>query len=254
MKTRYTISAVILFSITVGSLSAAAIDTVSRYGLDKNGGFIEIQATQAQDTRTRDAVRQQLQEEARIGMSFATSTMLEYRKEIQYRYEETRGGGRIRIMAKKRQSRLAVQDFLRSRMTKPGRGADVVFDYAGDTPLIVVPVMINNHGPYRFLLDTGANRTVLSAAVADSLSIPRGSIGTLRSATGNVPVNVRKISVLQLGNARAQNVKIAVGDFPLMKNLNVDGLLGGDYLRPFKVSIDYDNMLVCIEPSSPEST
>jgi len=38
----------------------------------------------------------------------------------------------------------------------------------------------------------------------------------------------------------------------LMKTLNVDGILGGDYLRRFKVSIDYDNQIVEIEPCCPE--
>jgi hypothetical protein len=37
-----------------------------------------------------------------------------------------------------------------------------------------------------------------------------------------------------------------------MKTLKVDGILGGDYLRRFKVSIDYDNRLVDIEPSLPD--
>jgi Aspartyl protease len=50
--------------------------------------------------------------------------------------------------------------------------AEVTFDFIGNTSLIVVPVSINGQGPYRFLLDTGANNTVLSAAVADSLKIP----------------------------------------------------------------------------------
>jgi hypothetical protein len=45
-----------------------------------------------------------------------------------------------------------------------------------------------------------------------------------------------------------ENVEIAVGNLPLMKTLKVDGLLGGDYLRRFKVSIDYDNMIVDIQP------
>ena len=97
-----------------------------------------------------------------------TPAMLEHKAEIQYRYEKTAAGGRIRIIAKNREAVLAVQDFLRSHMTKPAKNGDVVFDYVGNTPLIVVPVLINNHGPYRFLLDTGANRTILSTAIADS--------------------------------------------------------------------------------------
>jgi len=253
MKMRYTIAAAVVFSITMGSLTAAPIDAAAaRYGLDKNGGFIEVLAP-AGDEQTRDTVRHELQQESRNGFSFATPAMLEHKTEIQYRYEKTAAGGRIRIIAKNREAILAVQDFLRSRMTKPAKNGDVVFDYVGNTPLIVVPVLINNHGPYRFLLDTGANRTILSTAIADSLGIPRGPIESLFSAAGDFPVNVRKLSALQLGNTRAENVNIAVGDFPLMKKMNVEGVLGADFLRSFKVSIDYNNMLVCLEPSVPQS-
>jgi hypothetical protein len=41
---------------------------------------------------------------------------------------------------------------LRSRISKSGAGGAVVFDYVADTSLIVVPAIINNHGPYRLLL------------------------------------------------------------------------------------------------------
>ena len=253
MKMRYTVAASILFIVTMGSLTAASIDAaLSRYGLEKNGGFIEVVAP-AGDTQTRDAVRHELQQESRNGLSFASPAMLEHKTDIQYRYEKTTTGGRLRIIARNREAVLAVQDFVRSHMTKPSKNGDVVFDYIENTPLIVVPVLINNHGPYRFLLDTGANRTVLSAVIADGLAIPRGFSESLFSAAGDFPVNVRKLTALQLGNTRAENVNIAVGDFPLMKKMNVEGVLGADFLRSFKVSIDYNNMLVCLEPSAPQS-
>jgi hypothetical protein len=252
MNIRYGIGVKVLFAVAMGSFSAAALDmTVERYRLDKEGGVIEVEATQPGDKETRDAVRQQLQEEAHNGISSATPAMRQYKKEIQYRYEKTTRGGRIYIAAKNREALLAVQDFLRSRMAKPGNSGAVVFDYVANTTLIVVPVMINEHGPYKFLLDTGSSKTILSTLVADGLSLPRVRTDMLFSAGGNLPVTARKLDVLQLGITRAENVEIVVGNLPLMKTLKVDGLLGGDYLSRFKISIDYDNMIVDIQPCCP---
>lgn len=244
-------TATILLIITMGCMCAVTASTeatVERYFLEKAGGLIQVETTQPGDNKTRDAVREQLQEEIRHGFSSATPAMRRYEKQIQYRFEKTGRGGEIHITARSREALLAVQDFLRSRMTKPGTGAGVVFDYIPETSLIAVPVMINDHGPYKFLLDTGANKTILSSEVANSLDLPIGRLATLLSAGGNLRVSVRMIDTLRLGMTSVENVDIAVGNFTLMKTLRVDGLLGGDYLRLFKISIDYDNMIVDIQP------
>ena len=130
--------------------------------------------------------------------------------------------------------------------------ADVAFDFVADTPLIVVPVTINGHGPYRFLFDTGATNTILSSVVADSLKIPVRRRGTIVTAGGNVAVTIRTLRTLNVGTAQLENVEIA-GDFDLMKRLNVDGLLGGDYLRKFRVDIDYNGKTVKIERVQPSN-
>ena len=252
MRIRWGISVGVLFAVAMGSIAAKAFDlTVERYFLDKEGGTIQVEAARAGDKETRDTVRQLLQEEARQGVMLATPALQEHQKEIRYRFEKTTRGGRIRITATGREALLAVQDFLRSRMSKPASGGMVVFDYVGGTSLIVVPVMINEHGPYKFLLDTGANKTILSKDVADSLGLLGGRTQRLLSAGGDLPVTARKLNTLRLGVTRAENVEIAVGNLPLMKTLQVEGLLGGDYLRLFKISIDYDNMIVDIQPCCP---
>ena len=131
--------------------------------------------------------------------------------------------------------------------------ADVAFDFVADTPLIVVPVTINGHGPYRFLFDTGATNTILSSVVADSLKIPVRRFGTILTAGGNVAVTIRTMRTLNVGTAQLENVEIAVGVFDLMKRLHVDGLLGGDCLRTFRVDIDYNSKTVKIEQVQPSN-
>jgi len=251
---RYGIAVTVLVTFTTGGIGGAEFERSSkRILLDKQGGMIEIQTTHPDDKQTRDAVRQQLQEEARTGIAFDSPAVQQHKKEIQYRYENTPRGGRIRITARNREALVAIQDFLRSQMSNGARGWTVAFDYVANTSLVVVPVMINDHGPYKFLLDTGSNKTVLSAAVADKLGIPKGRIQMLLSPGGNAPVTARTLNSLEVGAARLENVEIAVGKLGLMRTLNVDGMLGSDYLRRFKISIDYDNQVVNIEPCCPEA-
>jgi predicted aspartyl protease len=251
MNVRSQIVTGIVLSFAIGSIDAFALElSTRRYRLDKEGGMIEMQATQAGDKQTRDAVRQQLQEEVRASIPNATPALRRHQKEIKYHYENTSLGAKIRISAKTLAALSAVQEFLHSQIT--GGGSKTVnFDFVANTSLVVVPVTINGSGPYRFLLDTGASDSILSTAVADRLNIPNGIPRTLLTAGGNVPVTLRLLMTLNVGAARLENIGIAVADFQLLKSLGVDGILGGDYLRRFKISIDYDNKAVSIEPYCP---
>ena len=179
--------------------------------------------------------------------------MQQHQKEIKYRYEQTDRGGRILVTAKNQDALRALQDFLSSQMRDRQSSKAVAFTFIRDTSLVAVPIMVNDRGPYKFLLDTGASNSILSAMVADSLQIPRGRAETLFSAGGNVAVTVRTIDTVQVGEVRLRQAEIAVANFPLLQTLQVDGILGGDYLRRFKISIDYDSQIVQIEPCCPES-
>jgi predicted aspartyl protease len=252
MNLRFQIVTGILVSFSLGSIDAMALElSTRRYSLDKEGGMIEVQATQLGDKQTRNAVRQQLHKEIRDDLPNATPNLQKHQKEIMYHYEKTERGAKIRISAKTLEALAAVQDFLHSQITGISGSKTVTFDFVSNTSLVVVPVTINGSGPYRFLLDTGASDSILSATVADRLGIPDGIPRTLLTAGGNVPVTLRMIMTLNVGAARLENIGIAVANFDLLRSLNVDGILGGDYLRRFKVSIDYDNQLVNIEPYCP---
>ena len=75
---------------------------------------------------------------------------------------------------------------------------------------------------------------------------------TMLTAGGSLPVSLRNLESLQVANGRLTRVEIAVAEVPLMQTLHVDGILGSDYLRRFKVTIDYDNEVVEIEPNEPD--
>jgi predicted aspartyl protease len=244
--------AVFLIS-TFASVNAFADMSLKRIRFEPNGGAIEVEAKRANDRQTRDAVREQLRHDVRDQIPSATPAMQELRKQIKYKYEETTRGGRIRIFTKDQKALAAVQDFLRSQMTPEQRVRAVTFNYVGGTSLVAVPVTINDSSTLLFLLDTGASSTILSSAAADRLGIPKGAKRTLLTAGGGLAVSTRTLESLQLAGTRLTDVEIAVADVELMRTLHVDGILGSDYLRRFKVTIDYDNEAVEIEPYEPDS-
>jgi predicted aspartyl protease len=112
--------------------------------------------------------------------------------------------------------------------------------------LVVIPVLLNGKGPFKFLLDTGATNSVLLRRTAEKLNIPSGTHRGLITAGGLVPVELRPVDVVQIGTIRISKVVLAVTDSDLLQNLQVDGLIGADYLKQFTISIDYKRKLLRI--------
>jgi predicted aspartyl protease len=107
--------------------------------------------------------------------------------------------------------------------------------------LLVVPAGINGQWVH-LVVDSGAERTTLSAAVADRLALPQDARYKMRSlgvggATTTTDVTVDR---LVLGAVRFPVERIATGTFNLQspRGLNADGLLGADILLAFDLDID----------------
>ena len=134
-----------------------------------------------------------------------------------------------------------------SEIKQKRESALLKFEFLRNTSLVLVPVFINNSGPFKFLLDTGATNSILSAALAEKLNIPPGRTESLATAAGPLTVTVRTFDALRIGGIQIDRPEIVVADLTLLGNLRVDGVLGGDYLKSFSVSIDYSKKLVRIE-------
>lgn len=116
---------------------------------------------------------------------------------------------------------------------------------AGDR--MTVSVSVSGKGPYRFLVDTGSERTVISRQLAQRLSLAAGKDATLHSVVGANPVDTVFIPHLQVSS----NV-ISVVDAPALEaaNIGADGMLGIDSLRSQRVLFDFKAKTMSITPSS----
>jgi predicted aspartyl protease len=112
---------------------------------------------------------------------------------------------------------------------------------------LTVAVAVNTKGPYNFIIDTGAERTVVSRELANSLKLHAGSPVTLLSMTGRSQVDTVLVPDLTIKSIGVQHSVIA----PKLeaRNLGAIGLLGIDTLRDHQVSIDFERGTMEVRPS-----
>lgn len=103
---------------------------------------------------------------------------------------------------------------------------------------MAVPVTLQGKGPFQFVVDTGANRTVISQELARTLGLSTAGSLPVHGIAGVEPAPMFRISRLQVGGSFAYGVE-APG-LPAAK-LGADGLLGVDVLRNRRVSLDFRN-------------
>ncbi|MHA6718285.1 retroviral-like aspartic protease family protein [Sphingomonas sp. RS6] len=112
---------------------------------------------------------------------------------------------------------------------------------------LTVPVAVGTNGPYPFIIDTGAQRTVVSRELAGALALVAGKPIMLTSMTGTsiVPtVIVPDLAIQSIGKShRVIAPSLAASD------LGAAGLLGIDTLGDHQVTIDLDAGIMTVRPS-----
>lgn len=128
---------------------------------------------------------------------------------------------------------------------------EVAFELAGaGGSALVVPVHINGEGPYQFVMDTGATVTCVDDALASSLALPdvRGVVGTAAGVGGQGRLRLVSLDSLRLGGVRVHGVQACVVDLEHLGGLGLelDGLVGLNVLKEFRVTIDFERSIVTL--------
>lgn len=130
---------------------------------------------------------------------------------------------------------------------------DVLPLYATPTTLdrigrVVAPVMLNGKGPFRLIVDTGANRSTISARLAKELGLESGTEQlTLNGVTGSAVVPSVNIGHIQVGDLVILNERVPVIGNQIMGG--ADGILGVAGLRDERILIDFKDDEVSISRS-----
>lgn len=111
---------------------------------------------------------------------------------------------------------------------------------------MTVDAMVDGKGPYPFLVDTGAERTVISAELARRLELDEGQGARLHSMSGVSQVTTVVIPELQVSKKPVREIHA-----PALKQAHIGaaGMLGIDSLRSQRVTFDFERQKMSIEPS-----
>ena len=107
----------------------------------------------------------------------------------------------------------------------------------------VAGISINGQGPFRFIIDTGANRSVLSQALATRLGLPPTGEGLVHSIDNAAPARMVNVDSLSFGALHLSSGDTPVLDGPMLADEH--GLLGVDGMAGRLLHVDFTKQ--CVE-------
>lgn len=112
---------------------------------------------------------------------------------------------------------------------------------------MTVPVSIGGAVSQPFVIDTGAERTVVSRQLAERLRLAAGPQVRLTTMTGSAQVQTVVVPSLAVGPVR----DVQAFNAPALEagHLGAEGLLGIEQLRNHMVAIDFDRREMAVRPS-----
>ena len=111
---------------------------------------------------------------------------------------------------------------------------------------MTVPVRVGGYGPYRFLIDTGADRTAISSSLARQLGLGDRKDVKLHSVTGVSDIETAKVPMLDMTAKKVRNIDAALLE---SRHMGADGILGLDSLRSQRVLFDFKKQLLTVVPA-----
>ena len=120
-------------------------------------------------------------------------------------------------------------------------------------PLILVDVYANGRGPFQFAIDTGTSTSAITPELARQLGVTSTPIGAATTGGAHVAVTAGTLTSFQVGGARIENTSVVVADFFAMLSevvgTRLDGIVGYNFLRNYKVAFDYPNATLSLFPA-----
>lgn len=101
---------------------------------------------------------------------------------------------------------------------------------------MTVPVSVAGSPALPFVIDTGAERTVISRQLADRLKLAAGPVRNLITVTGSGKVNTVIVPSLELSGTKVKGIEAPALD---QAHLGAHGMLGIDSLQSRRVLLDF---------------
>ncbi|PNU02711.1 retroviral-like aspartic protease family protein [Novosphingobium guangzhouense] len=112
---------------------------------------------------------------------------------------------------------------------------------------MTVQVAVHGLGPYRFLIDTGSQRTVISTALASTLGLTPGPTVRIVGIAGARDTATAQIESLTVGPRSLYDLTV-----PLLErtNMGADGIVGTDSLQHQRILLDFSRNTIAIGDAS----
>jgi predicted aspartyl protease len=140
-----------------------------------------------------------------------------------------------------------------TRIRPSGIGSQSVYQPPGDFAAamdlfkrMTAPVSIDGKGPFRFVVDTGANQSVLSIELAAALGLPVGEPSPLHGVAGVRIVDTTVVPLIKVGGLEWRNVRVSV--LP-QEAIGGYGFLGLDLVGEQRLTLDFKGQRVVVGPS-----
>jgi predicted aspartyl protease len=112
---------------------------------------------------------------------------------------------------------------------------------------MTVPVRIGGSGPFHFLIDTGAQTTIVGSALAARLALAPAGKASVISVAGRTMVDTVTLDGLTVGSRRFDGI---VAPALSEANIGADGIVGTDALQNQRLLIDFRRNLVIVSDAA----
>lgn len=129
----------------------------------------------------------------------------------------------------------------------PTAAAEVVEGQSDRYLRFTVPVHIEGEGPFEFMVDTGAEATVVTDRVRDRLGLQSAGSATVVGMASRVSVELVALDGLEFAARVFDGLQA-----PLLQSQHVgaDGILGLDTLQDLRVLIDFRNDTIAVDDAA----
>jgi hypothetical protein len=155
--------------------------------------------------------------------------------------------GRIQLIVAVSLANLSLP-VLQAKSRCPGGAASVTPRFV-QRALIVIPVNINQAGPFDFMVDTGSQITVVDPLLAAELDLkPQGTVG-LVSVASYAHASITVLDRLEAASQVVEKPLVVVQDLGQIQaaDSRIRGVLGENFLAHFDLLIDYGRKLLCLD-------
>lgn len=132
-----------------------------------------------------------------------------------------------------------------------GQGDPPVSDalkYLDAARRLTVKAYVNTQGPFDFLVDTGANSSVIAEELATQLGLPSGAQSRLHSIAGTQTVATARVANLAVGKRVRSDLVVSV--LP-QGQLRMDGVLGLEWLGRASLLLDFKQRRMTVGEALP---